>query len=106
MVKLAFALSQKYDIVITNPPYLGSGKFSAKLANYIEKNYPDEKSDLGMVMLKRILFSFVKPYGYAAAITTVSWMFIKSFEKFRVNVISNKQFVNLVDFGTELFDGK
>lgn len=106
LVKLAFALSQKYDIVITNPPYLGSGKFSAKLANYIEKNYPDEKSDLGMVMLKRILFSFVKPYGYAAAITTVSWMFIKSFEKFRVNVISNKQFVNLVDFGTELFDGK
>lgn len=44
--------------------------------------------------------------GYTASITTASWMFLKSFEKFRKKMLASSDFVTLVDFGTELFDGK
>ena len=105
-VRIAQTMAQKYDIVVTNPPYLNSSKFNIKLSEFVKKNYEAEKSDLAMVMLKKMISSFTKPNGFLGAITTVSWMFIKSFEKIREYFVQTKDFVCIVDFGTELFDGK
>ena len=106
LVKQAEIMAQKYDVVITNPPYLGSSRFSQSLSKYINDNYSDEKSDLAMVMLSKMYFGYARSHAFISAITTVSWMYLKSFEKFRSKIIRSKDFVNLVDFGTELFDGK
>ena len=99
-------MAQKYDVVVTNPPYLGNSRFSIKLDTFIKKEYPNEKSDLSMVMFKKALSGFVKENGFVSFIITSSWMFLSSFEKLRKYVFENASITSLVDFGTELFDGK
>ena len=106
LVQVAEALTQKYDVVVTNPPYLGSSRFSPILEKYIKKNYADVKSDLSMVMYKNAIKGFSKKNGFIAFITTSSWMFLSSFEKLRNYINCNTAISSIVDFGTELFDGK
>jgi len=105
-VLVAQTLAQKYDVVVTNPPYLGSSRFSPKLDKYIKDNYSEVKSDLSMVMYKHALDSFVKKNGFVAFITTSSWMFLASFEQLRSQLLNTCSLSSLVDYGTELFDGK
>ena len=106
IIPVAEALAQKYDVVCTNPPYLGYSRFSTKLTNYTVKNYPEEKADLSMVMYKHALQDMCKNNGFVAFITTNSWAFLKSFEELRKYVLSNYDFISFVDCGTELFEGK
>ena len=106
LMDLTTALVQKYDVVVTNPPSLGSSRFSRMLDKFVKKNYPDVKNDLSMVMYKHALADLAKPNRYTAFITTSSWMFLSSFEKLRKFVDSTAAITSLVDFGTELFDGK
>lgn len=106
LVHVAEVLSSKYWVVITNPPYFGSSRFSIKLDTYVKEKYFDEKADLSVVMLKRALENFSKTNGFISFITTTSWMFLSSFEKIRHFMSNNACIDTLVDFGTELFDGK
>lgn len=106
LLEQAIILTQKYDVVVTNPPYLASSRFSPALDTYVKKNYPDEKADLSAVMFKKAATDFVKPNGFVSFITTSSWMFLSSFEKFRTFMMRNMALDSIVDFGTELFDGK
>lgn len=106
LIQVADVMAQKYDVVVTNPPYLGSSRFSPELDNYVKRNYADVKSDLSMIMYKHAIETMAKQFGYVAFITTSSWMFLSSFEKLRVFLQNNITITSLVDFGTELFDGK
>lgn len=106
LVKCAEVLAQKYDVVVTNPPYLGSSRFSTKLNDFVIANYPDVKADLSMVMYKHALRDMCKKNGFVSFITTTSWMFLSSFGKLRSFVLAGYDFESLVDFGTELFEGK
>ena len=106
LVKCAEVLAQKYDVVVTNPPYLGSSRFSAKLNDFVIANYPDVKADLSMVVYKHALRDMCQKNGFVSFITTTSWMFLSSFEKLRNYVLESYDFESLVDFGTELFEGK
>ena len=106
LVKCAEVLAQKYDVVVTNPPYLGSSRFSTKLNDFVIANYPDVKADLSMVMYKHALRDMCQKNGFVSFITTTSWMFLSSFEKLRSFVLAGYDFESLVDFGTELFEGK
>ena len=106
LIRVAEVLAQQYDVVVTNPPYLGSSRFSPLLDKYVKENYADVKSDLSMVMYQAAINNFSKRYGFIAFITTSSWMFLSSFEKLRDCLNHAATLYNLVDFGTELFDGK
>ena len=106
LVKCAEVLARKYDVVVTNPPYLGSSRFSTKLNDFVIANYPDVKADLSMVMYKHALRDMCQKNGFVSFITTTSWMFLSSFEKLRDFVLAGYDFESLVDFGTELFEGK
>lgn len=106
LLHVAQTLAQQYHVVVTNPPYLGSSRFNSKLSNFIKKEYPNEKADLSMVMFRRALDSFCMKNGFVAFITTSSWMFLTSFEKMRKEILTNYAITSLVDFGTELFEGK
>ena len=106
LIKVAKNLGQKYDVVVTNPPYLSSSRFSQKLDKYVKEYYSEVKADLSMIMYKHALRDFCKSKGYVSFITTSSWMFLSSFEKLRLYVMKEYDFNSIVDFGTELFEGK
>ena len=89
------ALTNKYEAVITNPPYMGGKGFSPKLKAYVEKNYKDSKSDLFAVFIERCN-EFTKKNCYTSMITMQSWMFLSSFETLRKNIIDNLSIINLI----------
>ena len=106
IINQAIALTQKYHVVVTNPPYLGNSRFSYALDKYVKKYYSEVKSDLSMVMYKHAIDDMVINNGFVSFITTTSWMFLSSFEKLREYANNSVTLSSLVDFGTELFDGK
>ena len=105
LIKQAILLVQKYDVIVTNPPYLSSSRFSTLLNQYVVKHYKDVKSDLCMVMYKKWIKQLNKN-KYISFITPTSWMFLSSFEKWRMVGLQNYDISSLIDFGSELFDGK
>ena len=102
LVQAAEALAQKYDVVVTNPPYMGSSGMGAKLAEYVKKNYPDSKSDLFAVFIEAC-GNMAKQNGYQAMITQHAWMFLSSFEKLREKLML-KDTVNMAHLGARAFD--
>ena len=95
LVQATEALAQKYDVVVTNPPYMGSSGMGAKLAEYVKKNYPDSKSDFFSVFMERA-DAFVKVNKFTSLITMESWMFLSSFEKLREKINQTKTIINMV----------
>ena len=101
-VKIAEALAQKYDVVVTNPPYMGVSAGSGKLNDFVKKNYPDSKTDLFAVFIERCK-SMAKVNGYQAMITMHSWMFLSSYEKLRTKLLITDT-VNMVHLGARAFE--
>ena len=102
LVQVAEALVQKYDAVVTNPPYMGSSGMSAKLTDFVKKNYPDSKSDLFAVFIEKC-GQIAKRNGYQAMITQHAWMFLSSFEKLRIKLLS-VDIVNMAHLGARAFE--
>ena len=96
------ALTNKYEAVITNPPYMGGKGFSPRLKTYVEKNYKDTKSDLFAVFIERCN-EFTKKNCYTSMITMQSWMFLSSFETLRKNIIEKTEIKSLNHLGTRAF---
>ena len=95
LVQVAEALVQKYDAVVTNPPYMGASGMGAKLSDYVKKNFPDSKADLFACFIEYGNQMAVK-HGYNCMVTMQSWMFLSSFEKMREKVLRIKSITNLM----------
>ena len=102
VVRCAEVLAQKYDVVVTNPPYMGSSGMNALLADYVKTKYPDSKSDLFACFIERC-GQMVKKNGYQAMITQHAWMFLSSFEKLRTKLLS-VDIVNMAHLGARAFE--
>lgn len=102
LVRVAQTLAQKYDVVVTNPPYMGSSGMGAKLAEYVKKNYPDSKSDLFAVFIE-VCSRMAKQNGYQAMITQHAWMFLSSFEKLREKMMLTET-VSMAHLGARAFE--
>lgn len=102
LVKQAQTLSQKYDVVCTNPPYMGGSGMSDKLSDFVKKNYPDSKSDLFAVFIERC-GQLANLKGYQAMITQHAWMFLSSYEKLREKLMLSTT-VNMAHLGARAFD--
>ena len=88
-------LSKKYDVVVTNPPYMGNSGMNPNLKDYIKSNYPLTKTDLFAVFLEKGL-EMVKEHGFNCMVTMQSWMFLSSFENFRKKLIETTTISNLL----------
>lgn len=95
-------LSQKYDVVVTNPPYMPVSNSSASLQNFVKKNYPDSKTDMFAVFIERVA-QLTKPNRYSAMITMHSWMFLSSYEKLRSKILETDT-VNMAHLGARAFE--
>ena len=95
-------LAQKYDVVVTNPPYMGSKSMSSKMSDYVNKNYPISKSDLFAVFIEKC-GELLKTAGYQAMITQHAWMFLSSYEKLRGKLM-HRNIVNMAHLGARAFE--
>lgn len=95
-------MARKYDVVVTNPPYMGSSGMDARLAEFVKKQYPDSKSDLFAVFMERGR-EYAKANGYLAMITQHAWMFLSSFEKLRAKLMEIDT-VNMAHLGARAFE--
>jgi len=102
IVLQAKVLSYKYDVVCTNPPYMGSNSMGVKLSEYVKNKYPDSKTDLFAVFIERNC-KMVKENSFLAMITQHAWMFLNSYEKLRKSLMLLDT-VNMVHLGARAFE--
>ena len=102
IVDSAHAISQVYDICITNPPYMGSSGMDTILSDFIKKYYFDSKADLCACFMERVQ-SYTKPNGFYSMITQHGWMFLSSYATLR-NSILHSNLINMAHLGARAFD--
>ena len=103
VVNQADYLSQKYHVVVTNPPYMGGKGMNADLKRFAERLYPDSKSDLFAMFIERCL-ELVQHQGTIGMITMQSWMFLSSFEKLRTKLLDKNTILSMAHLGARGFD--
>ncbi len=101
MRKIYSILTQKYEVVCTNPPYMGSSSMNEKLSEFVRKKYPDSKSDLFACFIERCM-ELTKSHGYCSMITQHSFMFLSSFENLRRKLMK-RTIVNMAHLGSRAF---
>ncbi len=97
-------LGRKYDVVVTNPPYISSSRMEGTLKQYVEKTWPETKSDLFATFILRCL-ELAKEDGFTGYMTPFVWMFISSYEKLREKLIHNHLLHSLIQLEYSGFDG-
>ena len=102
LIDIAETMERKYDVVVTNPPYMSVSNGGAKLNEYVKKNYPDSKADLFAVFIERCS-EMAEQNRYQAMITQHSWMFLSSFEKLREKLL-RRDTVNMAHLGPRAFE--
>ena len=102
LVQVAQTLAQKYDVVVTNPPYMGASNMNSDLSEYVKKYYPDSKSDLFAVFIE-VCSRMAKQNGYQAMITQHAWMFLSSFEKLREKMMLTET-ISMAHLGARAFE--
>lgn len=95
LLRQSMLLSKKYNIVCTNPPYMGRSGMNPKLTGYLNKNYPDTKSDLFATFIEKG-FELLKKSGFNSMVTMQSWMFLSSYEKMRKKILEQKTISTLL----------
>lgn len=98
---LAKILSSKYDVMITNPPYINPSSMEAVVKVYAVKNYPDSKTDMFAMFMET---GFVKKTGFTSMVNMHSWMFLASYEKLRKTIGTAKTIVTMAHLGTHAFE--
>jgi hypothetical protein len=101
LATLAKVLSAKYDVMITNPPYIGPSTMEAPVKDYASKNYSNSKTDMFAMFMET---SFVRNNGFMAMINMHSWMFLSSYEKLRSALLSTREIITLAHLGSRAFD--
>ena len=102
VVRSAELLSTRFDVAVTNPPYMGGSGMNPKLSEFVKKNYPDTKSDMSTIFMEKTM-KMCKATGFISMINIPVWMFLSSYEKLRENIIAQNTVANMVHFGRGVF---
>ncbi|WP_308875146.1 BREX-1 system adenine-specific DNA-methyltransferase PglX [Lacticaseibacillus rhamnosus] len=95
LIQIALILSEQHDIIVTNPPYLGTARLNNSYSQFLKHYYSDAKADLFAAFLEKMTGS-LKRGGYSALVTMQSWMFLSSFEKLRKGLLAKYTLSNLM----------
>ena len=103
LIEIGAIMAQKYEVVATNPPYMGSrGGMNPQLYKVVNECYPDSKADLYSVFIEKCSCLVCKK-GFQAMITQQGWMFLTSFDKLREKLL-NMDIISLLHLGARAFD--
>lgn len=103
LLKQAQILTNKYNIVATNPPYMSISNMDKILSDYVKKEYKFSKKDMYAVFIERC-GEFLSDDGYMALITQHTWMFINSYVKLRKKLFKENHFLHMLHLGTRAFE--
>lgn len=103
LVRIGKVMEQKYEIVVTNPPYAGMNKLNTKIGNFMNDKYKDYRSDLFAAFVIRASEMTI-PYGFCAFLTPYVWMFIQSYEKLRFYLYAYTTIKTLIQFEYSAFE--
>jgi len=105
MLDAARLLDDRYNLVITNVPYLARGKQNDTLKDYCETHYPDAKNDLANVFLERCLeLSQEQGTGVVQIVMPQNWLFLGSYKKQRESLLKRVQWNLLARLGPGAFE--
>lgn len=99
----ARAMMQRYDVVVTNPPYMGKSAMDKTLRNYVKKQYPLSNHDLFAVFIEKC-DAMLTHGGYQGMITQHAWMFLGSYEKLRRKILQTRTIVHMLHLGARAFE--
>lgn len=102
LIHQAEILDRVYDVLVTNPPYMGSKYMNAVLTDYIKGNYPETKSDTFSAFME-FCMTKVKSNGHLGFLTPFVWMFISSYEQLREYIVLNKSISSLIQLEYNAF---
>ena len=102
LVQRAEIMAQKYNVTVTNPPYMGSSNMNSKLSSFCKTYYELSREDLFAVFIEKCNKMLLR-HGFQGMITMHSWMFLSSFEKLRKYLLK-ENIVGLIHFGSRAFD--
>ncbi len=103
LIKINKILSTSYDIVVTNPPYMGERYMSQNLKTFIKKYYEVGKNDLFSAFILRII-DFCKKDGFSGIISPYVWFFIKSYIDLRKKVLQEMTFKSCIQLEYNAFE--
>lgn len=102
LINIGEVLSNTYDAVVTNPPYMGNNGFSEKLSNFVKEYFPDSKVDMFSVFIERCRY-YSKNNGFYSMITQPSLVSLTTFEKLRLSLVSSQQIYSFLHMGRGIF---
>lgn len=102
LIKQAEIMSRKYEVCVTNPPYMGNGGMDKKLTEYVKANYKDTKNDMSTVFMEKTL-KLCNINGVMAMINIPVWMFLSSYQNLREGLIKRKTIINMIHLGRGVF---
>ncbi|MCP9891413.1 BREX-1 system adenine-specific DNA-methyltransferase PglX [Cyanobium sp. Aljojuca 7D2] len=103
VLEQADALTQRYHVVVANPPYMGGKQMNQAVKEMAKTCFPNSKSDLFAVFIERA-FGLSQPHGYVSMVTMQSWMFLSSYELLRHHILTHKSIVCMAHLGARAFD--
>ena len=101
LLNQAKVMSEKYDVMVTNPPYIGISSMESYMKEYANKYYPNSKADMLAMFMET---DFVKRNGFCAMINMHSWMFLSSYESLRKKLMNTKEILVMVHLGARAFE--
>ncbi|MFB9859615.1 BREX-1 system adenine-specific DNA-methyltransferase PglX [Salinicoccus siamensis] len=102
IIKQGSVLIDSYDILVTNPPYMGRRYMNKELSDFVKEVYPNSKSDTFSAFME-MCFSKVKSNGQLGFITPFVWMFISTYEQLRSIVVKEKNISSLIQLEYNAF---
>jgi type II restriction/modification system DNA methylase subunit YeeA len=103
VLRMVDYLNPRYEVVVANPPYMGSKGMNENLSDWAKRNYPNSKSDLFAMFIERSI-DLTLMNGAVAMIAMQSWMFLSSFESLRIDILNRSTILSLVHLGARAFD--
>ena len=87
VLEQAEALTQRYHVVVANPPYMGGGQMNPVLKRFVGELYPKAAGDCAACFALRNI-ELALSGGRIGMITFQTWMFVSSFSEFREHLLS------------------
>lgn len=96
-------LARKYDVVVTNPPYMGNKNMNEGVKEYLRSEYPNARTDLFAAFIQRSL-DLAKSSGHVGCVTPFVWMFLSSYSQLRQSILRSSVISTLTQLEYNAFE--